>query len=549
MGAAATDPLSSRYVPCEVLEFRILGPLEVVGEHGSLRLGGPKQRATLAILLLHGNRVVSVDRLAEDLYSGAPPVTAVTQVQRQISELRKVVGADAVETRAPGYVLRLGPEQLDLHRFERLATEGSRSLERGEAQRAGEFLREALALWRGRPLADLAYESFAQPAIERLEEIRLATVERRVEADLALGRHAELIGELEQLVAEHPLQERFCAQLMLALYRSGRQAEALDVYRRTRKRLVEALGLEPTPALKALEHAILAHDQSLETLRAAPESGGPGLGRVVLVVASRAERLDALLAIAEPLGLLPDRELIVARLLEDERDLERETAAAHARRASLRASTRIAVFTTDDPPGDVVRLVSANDVGLVLLDAPGGVDADRIPDGLASVLERSPSDVGIFCASEGESEAGAGVFVPFGGGEHDWAALELGAWLASAKGVSLLLVGTKADSSSGRRDASRLLADASLATQRVVGVEAQPLLAEPTEEALEAAVEGAALVVAGISPRWRREGIGATRRALVRREHPPVLLVHRGPRPSGLAPRESRTRFTWTLDA
>ena len=159
----------------------------------------------------------------------------------------------------------------------------------------------------------------------------------------------------------------------------------------------------------------------------------------------------------------------------------------------------------------------------------------------------SPADVAVL--GSGKVESGSGVFVPFGGGEHDWAALELGASLASATGDSLFLVGTKADAPGGRRDASRLLADASLAAQRVVGVETRPLLAEPTEDALLHAVDEAGLVVAGISPRWRREGIGSTRRGLVRRALPPVLLVHRGPRPSGLAPRESRTRFTWTLDA
>jgi DNA-binding SARP family transcriptional activator len=530
-----------------VLDFRILGPLEVIADGGPIRLGGPKQRATLAILLLNANRVVSIDQLADDLYAGAAPVTAVTQVQRQISELRKLLGsAHGIETRSPGYVLRLAPEQLDLHRFERLAAEAGSSLESGDAERAGELLHEALELWRGRPLADVGYESFAQPAIGRLDEIRLAAVEQRIDADLALGRHARLIGELEQLVGEHPLQERLAEQLMLALYRSGRQAEALDVYGATRKRLVEALGLEPTSALQALERAVLGHDPSLEPVWTGPETGAPG--RAILVVAAGAERLEALLAVADPLGLLPGRELIVACLLEHARDLEQEATAMSALRATLRAAVRTAVFTTNDPPGDVVRLADANDVGLVLLDAPGGVDGDRLPRQLAAVLERSPADVGMLSAPTSQS-GGAGVFVPFGGGEHDWAALELGAWLASAKGDSLSLVGTKAESSSGRRDASRLLADASLAAQRVVGVETRPVLVEPTDDALVASVEGAALVVTGISGRWRREGIGAMRRALVSRARPPILLVHDGPRPSGLAPRESRTRFTWSLES
>jgi DNA-binding SARP family transcriptional activator len=500
-------------------------------------------------LLLNSNRVVSVDRLADDLYSGAPPVTAVTQVQRQISELRKLLGpAHAVETRPPGYVLRLRPEQLDLQRFESLAGEAARSLDKGEPQRAADLSREALDLWRGPALADLAYESFAQPAIGRLEEIRLAALEQRIDADLTLERDAELVGELEQLVAEHPLRERFCAQLMLALYRTGRQSEALEVYRDTRGRLVDLLGIEPTPALQELEREILVHDASLAAVHRATKLASAATGQVVLVVASASDRLDALLSVAEPLALLPRRELIVARMLEDERDLEEEAAAVNARRASLRAETRTAVFTTTDPAGDTVRLADANNAGVVLDDGPAGLDADRLPDELCAVFERSPSDVGVLAARSGATESRGDVFVPFGGGDHDWGALELGAWLASARGASLRLVGTQSDAPSGRRDASRLLADASIAVQRVVGVDTMPLLAKPTEDALIAAVQDATLVVAGVSPRWRREGIGKSRSALVRHARPPVLLVHRGPRPSGLAPRESRTRFSWTLE-
>ena len=247
-----------------MLEFRILGPLEVVGDEGPIHLGGPKQRATLAILLLNVNRVVSVERLADDLYSGAAPVTAVTQVQRQISELRKVLGGSAIETRAPGYVIRLAPEQLDLKRFERRAEEATQALAQGKARAAADLFADALELWRGPPLADLAYEPFAQISIERLQEIRLAAVEQRIEADLALGGHAQLIAELEELVAEHPLRERLRGQLMVGLYRSGRQAEALDVYRRTREALVDEFGIEPTPTLHALERAILTQDPSLD---------------------------------------------------------------------------------------------------------------------------------------------------------------------------------------------------------------------------------------------------------------------------------------------
>jgi DNA-binding SARP family transcriptional activator len=529
-----------------VLEFRILGPLEVA-ENGAVRLGGPKQRATLAILLLNANRVVSVERLADDLYWGTPPVTAVTQVQRQISELRKALEASAIETRAPGYVLHLAPEQLDLNRFERLAARATEALARGEAESAADLLRQALALWRGPPLADLAHEPFAQTSIERLEEIQVAALEHRIEADLTLGRHAELVGELEALVADHPLQERFRAQLMLALYRSGRQAEALDVYRSTREALVDEFGIEPSPALRELERAILVQDPLLEP-DAARTAGSAEPDHALLVLPSSDDRVESLLAVAEPLGRLPARELIVARLLPEETELRGAASALNELRASLTVASRTAAFTTRDPAHEAVRLATNYDVELVLLDAPPGLDGTELPDELAAILERSPADVGVLSGAEIDWGEGLGIFVPFGGGEHDWGALELGAGLASAARAPLRLVGASAEVQTGRRDASRLLADAALAVQRVVGVPSEPLLADPTEEALVEAVEPATVVVVGVSPRWRRDGIGAMRRALVRAARPPTVLVHRGPRPGGLAPRESRTRFSWSLE-
>src|SRR5689334_8308132 len=269
-----------------MLEFRVLGPLEVVAEEGAIRLGGPKQRATLAILLLNANRVVSVERLADDLYAGAPPVTAVTQVQRQVSELRKVLGAETIETRTPGYVLHADADGLDLERFERWTHDAAMALRRGEAQAAMDALESALALWRGAPLANLAYESFAQPAIARLEELRLVALEQQIDAGLALGRHAAMLGELEMLVWDHPLRERFRAQQMVALYRGGRQAEALDVYRKTRLALVNDLGIEPSKGLAELEQQILRQDPSLDLPRAAE------IDRVVLVVPESDEGID-----------------------------------------------------------------------------------------------------------------------------------------------------------------------------------------------------------------------------------------------------------------
>jgi len=529
-----------------VLEFRILGPLEVVDGQRPVQLGGPKQRATLALLLLAANRVVSVEQLADALYSGAPPVTAVTQVQRQVSELRKALGsAAAIETRSPGYVVRLSSEQLDLSRFERLMEEASSAHARGDRRSEADLLREALALWHGPPLADLAYESFAQSSIERLDEIRLVALEQRFDADLSLGRNTELVGELDQLTAEHPVRERLHGLLMLALYRSGRQAEALEVYRRARETLLHEFGIDPSPALHELEHAILNQEPSLAAERAAPPR--LELERALLVLPSEDGSVDALLAIAVPLARFPARELIVARLLADATDLEHAAVALNERRASLELAARVAAFTTLDPAGDAVRLAETYGAQLVLLDVPAAFDEPALPGDLAQLLARSPADVAML-ANGAERSVGDGVFVPFGGGEHDWAALELGAWLASAIGARVKLAGTDAGRRDGRRDASRLLADASLAVQRVIGVEIEPLLVAADEQALVRATDGSRMIVAGISPRWRNDGIGSTRRALIRNAQPSTLLVHRGPKPGGLAPRETRTRFTWSIE-
>jgi DNA-binding SARP family transcriptional activator len=241
------------------MDFRILGPLEVIAGDRALALGGGRQRKLVAILLLHANEFVSSERLIEDLWGEQRPDTASKALQGYISQLRKALAPDTLVTRPGGYVLRLAPGELDLDRFERLI-DGARE---AEPRVAAEKLREALALWRGPPLADFAYDEFAQSEIARLEERRLVALERRVEADLALGRHAELAGELAALVTRHPLRERLRAQLMLALYRSGRQAEALEAYTDARRTLRDELGLEPSEELQQLQRAILAHDPAV----------------------------------------------------------------------------------------------------------------------------------------------------------------------------------------------------------------------------------------------------------------------------------------------
>jgi class 3 adenylate cyclase len=255
------------------IEFRVLGPFEVLVEGRALELKRRKQRSLLALLMLHAGEVVSVDRLVEELWAGKPPKAAVGSLQNLISELRKALGRDLVRTRQPGYVLDVDREHVDLHRFERLVAQAA---EGGDAERRSMLLREALALWRGPPLADLAFEPFADLEIARLEELRTAAREELMQAELELGRHAQLVGELEALVAEHPLRERLRGQLMLALYRSGRQAEALDAYRRARETLVEELGIEPSPDLQRLEQAILRHERDLDLpAKPAPEMPAP----------------------------------------------------------------------------------------------------------------------------------------------------------------------------------------------------------------------------------------------------------------------------------
>jgi predicted ATPase/DNA-binding SARP family transcriptional activator len=247
------------------VEFCILGPLEVWGDDQRLALGGPKQRALLAILLLNADRVVSRDRLIDELWGDTPPAAPGPALDVLVSRVRKVLGAagSALRTQAPGYLLHVEPGALDLLRFEQLVAEGRRALRDGNPFAAARALREAQGLWRGRPLADMEFEPFARVPIDRLEELRLDALEDRVEADLALGCHTELIAELEALVAEHPLRERVRGQLMLALYRSDRQADALEVYRQGRARLVEDLALEPSPTLQQLEHAILVQSPEL----------------------------------------------------------------------------------------------------------------------------------------------------------------------------------------------------------------------------------------------------------------------------------------------
>jgi YVTN family beta-propeller protein len=274
------------------MDYRILGPLEVADGGRSVALGGDKQRALLAILVLHRNQVVSADRLIDGLWGESPPASALRTLQAYVSRLRRALSANgaasvapdfspaggsgdgALLTRGHGYLLAVAPGELDLDRFGELVEQGRDALAVGMPEEAARVLREGLGLWRGPPLADFAYEPFAQAAIAQLEELRLGAVEERIEADLARGRARELVGELRDLVEEHPLRERLRGQLMLALYRSGRQAEALEVYQEFRRALSQQLGLDPGPGLQELELGILARDPAL----AARSHNGESIG-------------------------------------------------------------------------------------------------------------------------------------------------------------------------------------------------------------------------------------------------------------------------------
>ena len=250
------------------VEFAILGPLEVRRDGVSIPVGGPKQRALLALLLCNANHVVSRERLIDELLDDQPAASAEHVLHVQISRLRKALADDGEEprlvARPPGYMLRVEDGELDLHAFEQRLADGRRALEHGDPGQAAKLLADAEALWRGRPLADLEFEPFARLEVQRLEELRLLAVEERIEAELALGHHAAVCPELEALAEEYPLRERLRGQLVLALYRSGRQAHALESYRAGRAVLVEELALEPGPALRELETRILCHDPTLD---------------------------------------------------------------------------------------------------------------------------------------------------------------------------------------------------------------------------------------------------------------------------------------------
>jgi DNA-binding SARP family transcriptional activator len=252
------------------MQFSVLGSTEVTAGGVQLELGGVKQRAILGYLVLHANKVVPTSQVLQAMWEGNPPPTARKMVQNAVSGIRRMLTAHedhatpTLHTHSPGYQLRIDVETVDLHRFRSLVREGRAAIAGGTPGHGVELLRDALSRWRGRALADLVETGVAWSELAAIEDERLSALEDRLDAELACGRHREITPELEILTKAEPLRERLCMQFMLALYRSGRQVDALEVYRRTRMALVDGLGIEPGRDLQQLQHLILEHDVSIQ---------------------------------------------------------------------------------------------------------------------------------------------------------------------------------------------------------------------------------------------------------------------------------------------
>ena len=538
------------------LEVRLLGPVEVWRGGARVPLSAAKQRMIVAVLALRLGEVVSLDVLIDRLWGERPPRTAQKAVQVYVSELRKLVESDpraprVIVSQHPGYRLIAAPDELDLRRFERLWDTGREALAAGDAGAAREPLSDALALWRGPPLAEFRYEDAFSTDIGRLEEMHIGCLEDRIEADLRCGRHASVIGELEALVREHPLRERLCGQLMLALYRSGRQAEALAAYGRARATLVEELGIDPSPDLLRLQRQVLAQDAALVPPAAHPPEATVGTRTVIILSQSSAD-LVALIDLGAAVSASEGRDLVLARTVtalpgRDVRDrlgeITHRLAEERGKLSSRGVAARVAAFSSTRPAPDITKLATQQEAELLIADGTPALRAGR-SGVIDELLELVACDVALHIPRD-DPATGDALMVPFGGSEHDWAALELAALLSAPSGAPLVLAGTEAGTRAAP-DASRLLATASLVLQRSAGIIAEPLLVPAGAAGMLAAAESAAHLVVGLSPRFREEGLGDTRYRLARDAPAPVTFVRRGTRPGVLAP-AGMTRFTWSI--
>jgi DNA-binding SARP family transcriptional activator len=392
------------------LELGILGPIEVRTDGVPATLGGPRQRAVLAVLAIHPNQVVSVDRLVDDIWGEHPPATAVHTLHVFVSRLRRAMSAagDRLITRPPGYVLELKVDELDADRFERLYDTARAALAAGRADDAVSALTQAHALWRGHPLADFTYEPFAQGAIARLEELRLNAREELIDARLAVGDHEQVVPELELLVREHPFRERLHRQLMLALYRCGRQARALEAFQQARRALVEGLAVEPGEALRELEQAILRQDPSLQE-----QTTSETLPGQAVPAAAEFEAADPVLTIdageAEPPAVVRKTATVLVAKLSGEDETDPERARSSVANVRVRADDVVGrhggrfvaalggelVWVFGIPlvrEDDVLRALRAADELRTALAAPAALTV-RIAVATGEVIAESASDL------------------------------------------------------------------------------------------------------------------------------------------------------------
>jgi len=519
------------------LDIRLLGPVEVLRSGRGIDLPGQSPRCVLASLALSAGTTVSVDRLADALWLDAPPRTSLTQIQAQVATLRRLLDPDhpagspgeLLVTRAPGYRLEVALDTIDVFRFEAALREGRDLLAANRPEDAIRRLQQALALWRGPALADLPGEQLGRDSA-RLEDLRLAALELRVGAELDLGMHAQVVEELTALCAENPFRESLREKLMLALYAAGRQAEALAVFRSARDALVGQLGIEPSERLRDLERAILRHDPKL--LRESRDRE-PSSRRVL--VCGRPEELRDLARLAAPFAL---DELIVVGVSVEPELAATPVAASDAFGQGRGVSARYAAFRTRHLERDLARLAKEQEVELLVVSLP---PAGVLPQNL---LEACPADVALVQATA--AEAPEALRVPFSGSTHDWAALALAGRYAAVRSVPIELVGVDAGAAG---DASRILANAAIALQRTVGVDAAARLIPAGARALAAVATADAMVVCGLSDGYRRNGLGPARHALAEAALGDVVFVCAGLRPGTLAPADSGTRFTWSLAA
>jgi DNA-binding SARP family transcriptional activator len=520
------------------VEVRLLGPLEAVCDGVGVALPGLKSRCVLATLALNAGEVVSVDRLADALWLDAPPQTLMTQIHAQISTLRRRLNPDrtpgtageVIATRPPGYRLNVEAVGIDLREFETTLREGQDALATGAVDAAGAHFRQGLAMWRGPALADLPQEAFGGDAA-RLEDLRLAALELAIDADLEMGRHLQVLRELDVACAERPYRESLWAKRMLALYRCGRQADALAAFRAARKALVEEIGIEPGENLRGLEQAILRQDPSLSGVRA---TTGPVSARVL--VSGEPADLASLVPVA---ALFAGDELLAVGQVAAGADLAEATRIV--REATVRATgprVRSAAFRSSHPARDLARVAQQQETRLLVVH----LDVDGLLP--LELLSASPADVALVDVASVDRVAG--VTVPFTSSTHDWAALALGGRVAAVLRIPLELVGVDLGE---RGDASRALASAALALGRVVGIDAVPRLVSAGPLALVNAVGERGLVVTGLPEGYRRGGLGPARLAMLERTRGRIVMVHAGPRPGVLAPAESGTRFSWSLGA